>query len=308
LIAQPLQLAIHAVAIIISIITPTVAYRMMQAATIPLALITSHENKIWQEYKNPELYIKIANSLKTKLTNIFNKQSYAWMIARNTLLDEFSESLELALVAPLGLMRNFHLYGTNPTTLTDKQKALPPILLLHGNYSYPATFLPLLHALEKAGNERAVYTANLPANSCNEMSFLGLIPDENGNVGPLNAYGLPPDYLPESLLKKVVDIKKIHAQPLDMVGHSMGAGGMQQLFDINFCGVDAVGARGITMGGPFDVTVRDKKIKAFDITGSRDSGSRSRLDAAHSRIIDTGHCGLLFHPDSLQAVQDFLKA
>jgi hypothetical protein len=314
-VAIPLQLAIHAVALLVGIISPKAAYRMMQVGTTPIAFITSHEKKIDQEYQTPEVYIKITDALKEKIANSINIPNPFGKKGVYSILDEFSEALNFGLVAPLGMMNKFHLFGTNPIRLTPEQWVLPPILLLHGNYSNPTTLLPLMHALEKAGNKRAVYTAYLPPNNI----------------------------LPDSVIETILHIKGRHPKPLDMVGYSMGSDCIQELLDINYFHIladlnardvhmiqDAQKEKGynpylekfssplkkcgrvITIGTPLYIDLEKlQNIKAFDIIGSRDRlahSNKSKLEANQYKVINTGHLGLMFHPDSLQAMQDFLKA
>lgn len=285
LFAQPLQMLIHTLAIGVGIIYPKAAYRMMQAATIPLNFITAREKLIWNQYKTPEVCEKMLDSLKDKITRTFDNGSRMRELILTSVVHEFSFSLASALVAPFGYMDSFHLFGANPKVLTDEQKALTPILLLHGNYSHQATFLPLLQALDKSGNKRPVYTLKLRPNSVHDTA-------------PLSA--------------KIASIKEQYGKAndssfkIDMVGHSMGSGCMQHLSKQN---VDFKMQRGISIGGPFGPFNNDAAWdNMFDITGKKDKivWGTSVLDEAHKEEIDSGHLELLFHPQTLKATQKFL--
>lgn len=273
LVAQPLQVAIHSLAAIVGIVCPKAAYRMMQAASTPLAWITSHENKIWEEYEKPKTYTKIIETIKDKMTSKFDHFSWAVEITMKTLINEFSPAFDSALVAPLGFMDHFHSFGANPSTLTDEQKKLTPILLLNGNYSHQATFEPLLCALKKAGNKRPVYTINLPPHTVD----------------------------PNFILPKIRSIMQQYDSEndfeIDMVGHSMGAGLIGNFARARPEGIKL--AQAITVGSP---TLKNND-DALNITGTKDCLIPSIGDLE----IETGHLGLLFHPESLTAMVNFMK-
>lgn len=290
MLALPVQLCIHPIAIIIGIIKPTAAYRLMQVGTTSIAAITSREEKIWQEYKYAKIYESISNRIASKITNLFNDSPFVLEMVMKTLICEFSSALEAGLVTPFGMMKDFKLFGANPEKITDEQKNLTPILLLNGNYCTQATFMPLLHTLKQSGNQRPVYTVNLP-----------------------------PNYTNTHLVKqKVQEIKKQYGKEkdktfeVDMIGHSMGSNCIQELkWDHYDKKCDFIINRTITLGTPlFDKSLPKGFNKGFDITGSQDIliTRKSILDENNRREIDTGHLGLLSHPESLQAIQDFLKA
>lgn len=279
LIAQPLQVTIHLLATVAGLISPMVGYRLMQGGTAPLALITGAEKKIWQEYQTPEIYVKATGHITDKLTNLFEYRTLTWAIAA-TIFNEFSAALEGGLLAPLGYMKRFHLYGSNPTALTDKQKQLTPILVLNGNQSHQGTFLPLMHALKQSGNERPVYSFTL-----------------------YNSDG------PRTIENKIEAIRKQYGLEngsfkIDLIGHSMGA----RFTDYLLSGQPEykLVRRAITIGTPFWTT--PKNCEPFDIVGKQDIviPDTSSLDQEHQATIDAGHLGLLSHPETLKAVIRFL--
>ncbi len=283
LVAQPLQIAIHMTAIGVGLINPKIAYHMMQVGAAPLSLITGYENQIWNNYRTPEICDQISDAIKTKASVAFQNAPWVVEMIALTIINEFSDAFASALVAPLGFMEPFRIFKANPEFLTDEQKELIPILLLNGNYSHQGTFLPLLHALDQAGNTRAVYTINLPPNSLTNAP----------------------------IVEKVNDIKKQYGKQddnsfkIDMIGHSMGSGCIQYLDSkqINF-----KVHRGITVGSPF--YYKDVCEKHFDITAKKDLliRSKSTLEESFQKDIDTGHLGLLFNQESLLAMQEFLEA
>lgn len=291
LVAQPLQIAMHTLAIAVGIANPKAANRMMQGGSTPLAWITSQENKIWQQYNTPASYTKFSNSIQGKMLNMFKNCSWAVEMAMTAIVTEFPEALNTALVAPLGFMNPFHLYGSNPQNLTEEQKSLTPILLLNGNYSHQATFLPLLRALQESGNKRPVYTINLPPNSSGDTDLI---------------------------IEKVASILKQYdnedSLEIDMVGHSMGSGLIQEFCweknkDSNYASNTLVG-RVITIGSPNSYNSTQKVAKVInDVIGKKDllAPFKGSLEDENKQEIDTGHLGLLFHPESLQAIQDFLN-
>lgn len=293
LVAQPLQVAMHTLAIAVGIANPKAANRLMQGASTPLAWITSQENKIKQQYNTPDIYTKFSNSIQGKMLNMFKNCSWAVEMAMTAIVTEFPEALESGLVAPLGFMNPFHLYGSNPQNLTDEQKSLTPILLLNGNFSHQATFLPLLRALQESGNKRPVYTINLPPNSSFDTD---LITEKVASI--LKQYEADEDSPFE----------------IDMIGHSMGSGLIQNFCqekseDSHYASNVHVG-RVITIGSPNSYPATQKVAKVVnDVIGKKDLlvPFKGSLEDENKQEIDTGHLGLLFHPESLQAIQDFLN-
>jgi len=284
LIYQPFQLIVHLLSAAVGLINPFIAYQLMQEAYIPLVFLLTYEKKLKENRKAALSYIKITRFFKEKLTRNFDKSPWAIQVAMKTMINEFSESMNAGIVAPLGWMEKFHLFNANPIVLKEDQKELVPILLLNGNYSHQATFLPLLYALENSGNKRAVYTVNLPPNCRDNRLIIEKIEE----------------------IKKQFGKEKDDAFKIDAIGHSMGSHCIQEVlmadisFEIN---------RLITVGTPF----KNKTLvnKVFDITAKNDVIilERSNLTSIKDRVeIDTGHLGLLFHRESLNAMLTFLKS
>ena len=270
--AQTLQLVTSFVAIGVGIISPKASFRMMQVATCPLAEITSSEQKIWQGYKFPKIYKRVFHETPACEVPYFLKSAHIFM---------------------LGIEKRFHLFGANPQELTEEQKKMRPIILLHGNgapFTNQSTWIPLLHALEKLGNKRPVYTINLP--SC-----------------PIHSKNFAKDmqkYVP-LVDKKFKEIAKQYGglDGVDMVGHSLGSQIVQW---ISFRAKLKIG-RAITVGTPLWLYPCHSE-KIFDVTGRYDSiySLKSRLLDKYRKEIKTGHVGLVFHHKSLQAIQQFLNA
>lgn len=284
LIYQPFQLIVHFLSAVVGLIHPFIAYQLMQEASIPLVFLLTLEKKLKENRKITLSYVKIQKFFKAKLTRNFDKSPWPIQIAMKTMINEFSESMNAGIVAPLGWMDKFHLFDANPVVLRAEQKDLVPILLLNGNYSHQATFLPLLYALESSGNKRAVYTVNLPPNYKDTRLIIEKVEE----------------------IKKQFGKEKDDAFKIDAIGHSMGSRCIQDVlmadisFEIN---------RLITVGTPFKNKTSVNKV--FDITAKNDViiMERSRLASAKDSIeIDTGHLGLLFHRESLNAMLTFLKS
>lgn len=284
LIYQPFQLMTQLLGTVVGIINPGIAYQILQDASIPLVYLSTIEGKLKHETKPSRTYLKISKVLKRKLTKKFNNSSWPIQVAMKTLINEFSESINAGIVFPLASMGKFHLFDANPTVLKEEQKDLVPILLLNGNYSHQATFLPLLHALKHSGNRRAVYTINLPPN-CR---------DDNVIINKINA------------IKEQFGRSSDVTFKIDVIGHSMGSHCIQNVlmadikFEIN---------RLITVGTPFKNKVVHNKV--FDITAKNDLiiFEKSSLACPKAKLeVDTGHLGLLFHRESLNAMLSFLKS
>jgi|GEM_PF-2113170 len=286
IISHSSQFTIHIASIPVGIISPSTAFRMMQLASSSLAKIRSEEELIWLQYKQALLHSKISEFIKKSLTKNFENSAWVVKLIMRTLVNEFSHAMDSGLVAPLGYMEKFHLFDANPNQITDEQKKLTPIILLNGNYSHQATFLPLLYKLFKSGNKRPIYTVNLPPN-CRNIHLI---------------------------LEKVELIKKQYGKvddlffKIDMVGHSMGAFLIQELLKSQF---SFFVNRVITLGTPCAIKKLFNHKKIFDITARNDLLilEKSCLSSSENKIeVDTGHLGLLFHKHSLGAVEHFLQA
>lgn len=283
LVAQPLQVMIHLIAMAIGIVGPKSAYRAMQIGTAPLAWITSYENEIEQQYKTPKIYAQVTEALTSKITSLFNRCSFAVQVTMKTVVSEFSCARDAALVAPIGYMDEFHSFGANPKTLTEEQKKLTPILLLNGNYSHQGTFLPLLYALKLSNSKRPVYTINLPPHMTD----------------------------PAFIAAKIEAIKRQYGKvdlEMDVVAHSMGSNLLQ-----NICSSNEEQAfqirRAITIGTPFHSQEIAAKVKAaYDILGAKDclTEAQSILPQGFQTTLQTGHIGLLFNSESLNAMIKWL--
>ncbi len=286
LLYQPVNAAIHLLAIAVGLISPKAGSGLSYIASKPLAAITSQEKAIWQSYKTPETYQKVLSVFHNKIDPILERSSRPVELAGMTIVHEFSPALDSALLSPLVYMHTFRLFNANPQTLSEEQKALRPVILLNGNYSHQGTFLPLLHALACSHDKRPVYCFNLRPNSAisSGSRVIELVAHIKAQYGRSD----------DSTFK------------VDMIGHSMGSGCIQELrhrSDRPF----TIG-RAITLGAPFSSCSKSHCEEPRDITGNQDRlvPYKSNLDSAHQKVINTGHLGLLFHPESLSAIQAFL--
>ncbi len=280
LLALPLQVIVHSLAISVGVISPKAAYRMMQGATLPIAEITSAEQKIWQGYKAPETINKVL---------------------KKTYLCEVSCFLQYIPIVILGFGKNFHLFGANPTVLTQEQKGLRPILLFHGNgrHTNQSNWSPFLHFLKKNGNQRPVYTINLPARPCYASN------EERAKESQ--------DDL-ERILPKIHEIrlmygkKDFHSLQIDMMGHSMGSQNIQELSQNREYLLTFKIHNLVTVGTPFRFHAAFISGDVCDITCNWDQiyPYKSRLET-NERTFETGHGGIMYLEESLQAMQDFLN-
>lgn len=292
LVAQPLQVIIHTLAIAVGIVSPKIAYHMMAIASTPLAWITSHEEAIWQQYREPQIYSKITNAFKSKMANLFQECSQPIRAITGTIITEFSSALNSALLAPLGFMNRFHSFGANPDVLIEEQKNMIPILLLHGDCSHQGTFLPFLHALNLSNKQRPVYTLNLPPYT------------DDSNTIMLKINAIKQQYGKENEADFEIDI----------IGHSNGSYLIYKYLKtcLNYNAIVDKQAppkhnikirHAVTLGMPM-IAHEDKVKKAFDILGIEDRvvQTQSSLPETHYKKIKTGHLGLLYHPESVKTM------
>lgn len=278
----PLQAAIHTTAIVMGLISPKTAYRMLEKATYPIATITSRENQIWRDYKTPGIYHRIVNQIR------FSQIPYYF---------------QAIPAIPLGRGKQFHLFGANPTVLSDNQKKQRPILLFHGNghFTNQSTWLPFLHFHQEQKNRKAVFTLNMPAWPIENTK------DEREKEHQIDlTYILPKIEEIRSLFK----LKANEPLEIDLMGHSRGSQIIQRLAIDTFSQFQIYNL--VTVGTPFwRSQLVNVKGDVYDITGDSDYiyPLKSRLlnQKNQTAILNAGHSDIMLREDSLKSMQVFLN-
>ncbi len=208
-----------------------------------------------------------------------------------TLLLEPCESIKAAFMIPAGLKKHFNFYNMNPKTLTREQLNKQPILLIHGNYHNQSAWISLVKKL-KAENLGPIYTVNLPS---------GPITDK--------------DY--KAIKEKVDEIKSqykrynIHNIKINVIGHSRGGFLAAQIASTvlgkgkkcsevgseNFGKVIKIGSV-LNQSAISSIQEEDLDFcdRVYEITGKYDAlvTGQSLLPASHTKMVNSGHLGLLY--------------
>jgi hypothetical protein len=283
LVLHPLQMAIHALAIGVAIISPKTAYQMMLAATTPVEWVTSREQSIWQNYHSPIFYQKMTQKIEFNLCSAIDSINPPWAVkcVAKAIFTEFTSVIHSGLVMPFSFTGRFRLFEANPTTLTESQQHMTPILLLHGNRSYESLWAGVLHSMKLAGNRRPVFTMSLPPD-CNDLSII---------------------------LEKIDQIKNLYRRgsnsfEVDLIGHSMGSNLIQGLADYPYKNFRI--GKAITIGTPFYFDPKTECKDLLEIIGKRDYLISAKSKWGKSVEVDATHAALIYHPRTLSEINRFL--
>ncbi|NGX51246.1 MAG: hypothetical protein K1060chlam2_01111 [Chlamydiae bacterium] len=202
------------------------------------------------------------------------------------------KSIQAGISLSEGREREFHHYGMNPLTLTEEQRARPPILALHGKNGTQGTFISMAKAFQKA------------------------------EVGPLFTLNLHSGELSmeDSLLidAKIQEIKALYNREVkvDIIGYSRGAEmalymGLQQgswhikkggyciqdrAWDVMRPDIGRIFRIGsMTLPEEWEKLPEEYRDKLFEARGSEDILMPEKSLAYHQFELYEGHVGL---PDS----------
>jgi len=215
-------------------------------------------------------------------------KDHHWELTANTLATLMIEPITIFKAAYLLLKRPIN-PNLNPNVLTPIQASKSPILLIHGDHSNSGLFGPLMAFLTQRYPHAPIFTVDLTSS--------------DGLVSAAHHLDI--------LLQKVASIQDLYPQhsthKLILIGHSSGGDVLEPLYEkLPSYSVATM----IKIGSIF------KKERAkiwnhsskhvLEIVGTRDviEGRESYLNK--HLMIDSGHVGLLLHPQVFHGIEDHL--
>lgn len=200
-------------------------------------------------------------------------------LSAGTWLTEPAAAFEAAALYPLAwLSRPFRCCGVNPTSLTAEQRGKKPLLLLHGNYANPATFLPLIRSLQRA-HLGPIFTVSLFNDEITEADH-AIVEEKIREIQALyNSYGVP-------------DTK------IDIVGHSRGGKLGFETLQRHQEVIDVLVRIG-WISTPEDLASlsHEQKTKLYEITAKKDlilPDPSIHPFHTHRYIAESGHLGAIY--------------
>jgi len=191
--------------------------------------------------------------------------------ALSKLLIEPWELAKTLIRYPLGMRESCHLFGLNPTELSEAQKSHRPVLLIHGNHDNQSAWL----SLARSFNDFALYTVNVPS---------GRISEEDKRI----------------VGAKICEIQAMHPdQKIDIVGHSRG-GGVARWAKLGW--FPNVIEKAITLGNGESVE------NIYAIQGLYDPYNDAEADGARSLTLRVGHQGLLTAAKAHEQIDAWLRS
>jgi pimeloyl-ACP methyl ester carboxylesterase len=189
-----------------------------------------------------------------------------------------------------GMKQGFHEYDANPTHLTKAQAAKPPVLLLHGYKHNQSAFIPMLSYFSKRHYDGPMFTVNMPSVDDERVRHRVI----DSKIRAIDALYREHGVLPR---KGEPHIRGI------IIGHSLGADEAVELEDR-----DSTPRRLVLLGALKHSKRHQPQIylnAVPDVVLNLPSEMMDNImpvgDVHH---INTGHLGLLSHPNVLQACYD----
>lgn len=196
------------------------------------------------------------------------------------------ESIASGLRMNRGTRENFHAYHVNPTVLTKAQASKRPVLLLHGDKHNQSAFLPMLTYFYKQSYDGPIFTVNIP--SVHDTKLRHHMIDKK--IASIDALYKQQGVVPRP--------GEPHLRTL-IIGHSWGADEAVELEDRDTT------PRPLVLLGALKHSKRDTPqvyINAVtDVVLNLPFEIMDSIKPVGEIIhVDTGHLGLLSHPDSLK--------
>lgn len=198
---------------------------------------------------------------------------HGWERTAGALAKLLIEPWELAKTGiryPLGMGETCHLFGLNPTDLSEAQTSHRPVLLIHGSHDNQSAWLSLARSL----NDFALYTVNVPS---------GRISDEDRRI----------------VGAKICEIQHLHPdQKIDIIGHSRG-GGIARWAKLSW--FPAVIEKAMTLG------CGESAENIYAIQGLYDPYNDAEEDGPRSLTLRVGRQGLLTAAKAHQQIAAWLQ-
>lgn len=259
--------------------------------------------KIWlQEHT----YEKIAHRF---LAYLDRKGYYEAHAVFATILFEFTECLKYTLRFLLAYKPHFSFYGLNPKKLRPEQKDYDPIILLHGNYANQSTWLSLASKLAK-NYKGPVFTLNLDNGDYTQRDF-DTIDTTLSNIKKLYNFDDP-----NGVVTHIIGFSRgagiARYMSFDKSQVSVMNGDVYKVKDDYITYRPDVG-RVIMIGSgskpPFYDIDPEVADKFRYIHGTKDLlwTKNVELQDEHRVDVESGHAGLVNHPDTHKAIFQWLN-
>lgn len=239
----------------------------------------------------------MANQFGEKLRHFLNKHHFLMTsLVVCSFIEEPITSLYFGLKLFQGIRKKMHYYDLNPLELTQSQANSPPVLLLHGNLHNQSAWLPLAEYLHGKKYPGPVFTINLPSHQITVRDKIII----------------------EDKLDEIKDLYKSKNYPyrkVTLIGHSRGAClAFERLFyrksdknsyEFSYLEKNDSINKVILMGkSSEDFTelnlLEAKKHNACFFINGRYDPSLSSPEGSEGLLVNSGHLGLLLHPEVLE--------
>ena len=191
-----------------------------------------------------------------------------------------------------GMKREFHEYDANPKHLTKAQASKPPVLLLHGYKHNQSAFIPMLSYFSKRHYDGPIFTVNMP--SVDDEKIRHHVIDKK--LQAIDVLYREQGVLPHPGEPHIRGI---------IIGHSLGADEAVELEER-----DSTPRRLVLLGALKHSKRHQPQIYLNalpDVVLSLPSEVMDNIiPVGDVRNINTGHLGLLAHPNVLQACYEVL--
>lgn len=267
--------------------------------------VTSVANKI-KAWLQEHTYEKMAHRF---LDYLDKKAYYTAHAVFATILFEFIECLKYTGRFLLAYKPHFSFYGLNPKKLTKEQKEYDPVILLHGNYANQSTWLSLASKLAK-NYKGPVFTINLDNGNYTQRDF-DIIETTISNIKQLYNFDDP-----NQVITHIVGFSRgaglARYMSYDKSQVSVKNGDIYRVEDEYMKYRPDVG-RVIMIGSgskpPFYDTNSEVADKFRYIHGTKDLlwTDKVQLKNEHRVDVESGHAGLVNHPDTHKAIFSWLN-
>jgi pimeloyl-ACP methyl ester carboxylesterase len=191
-----------------------------------------------------------------------------------------------------GMKQEFHEYDANPTHLTKAQASKPPVLLLHGYKHNQSAFIPMLSYFSKRHYDGSIFTVNMPSVDDENIRHHAIDKKLQAIDALYREHGVSP-HPGEPHVRGII------------IGHSLGADEAIALEERDST------PRRLVLLGALKHSKRPESQVYFnavpDVVLNLPSEIMDNIiPVGDVRNINTGHLGLLSHPNVLQACYEVL--
>ena len=231
-------------------------------------------NTIWECYRS---------AVRFFCEMLFNCGLEMIALTLSTWLTEPCAALYAAIWYPLGWQENFNHYGLNPTEITAAEVNRRAIILIHGRYSNPSTFLDLAKHFQERGIG-PVYTIKTYHYDVTEAD-VQIVKDKFEEIAAqYAAHGAA-------------------CPGFDLVGHSRGAWVATKTLERDDRVARVFRIANPTQAHELEVLPPDKRERIYDVRAGDDIiflEAQSALPPHRVHHVPSGHLGAVHHSSSVE--------